>query len=65
MQIDKPTNRLRPCECGNQITHYTIGYSRSPYYVGYRCGKLTGGYQNLNDLVGAWNNAIPNDPKCF
>lgn len=57
MQIDEPTDRLKPCKCGREIIHYTLGYSIKPCYVGCRCGQVTDGYYNLDDLVKAWNNA--------
>lgn len=57
-QIDKETDRLKPCTCGRIIQKYTIGYSCTPFYVGCVCGKLVDNCSNLNELVEKWNKAV-------
>ena len=57
MQIDKPTNTIRPCECGYKPKHYSIGYGRTPYYIScFGCGKsLHDGADDVATIINAWN----------
>jgi hypothetical protein len=58
MQIDKLTDEIEPCECGNKPQHYSIGYNRTPYYIScLGCGKsLHGGKDDPKIIIRAWNN---------
>lgn len=57
MQIDKPTDKIEPCECGTKPTYFSIGYGRTPYYIScLGCGKsLHGGKDDPELIIGAWN----------
>ena len=51
MQVDKPTKLLNTCVCGRKPDHYTIGYSRTPFYVGCVCGRLVDGPVRVETLA--------------
>lgn len=56
MQLDFPTDRLAFCECGNKPTHYTQGYSRTPFYMQcLGCNKMVTSADNPEELTAAWN----------
>ena len=58
MQIDKKTDKIKPCECGHKIEEYSIGYGRTPYYIScLGCGKsLHDGADDIDIIIGQWNN---------
>lgn len=56
MQIDVKSDALELCKCGHKPTHYTIGYSSTPYYLNCtNCEKLLDGAQSAAKLINAWN----------
>lgn len=64
MQIDKPTDKIEPCECGTKPEYFSIGYGRTPYYIScLGCGKsLHGGKDDPEIIIGAWNRDYRNRP---
>jgi hypothetical protein len=57
MQIDRNTDELLPCHCGFKPDHYSIGYSRAPYYVNcMSCRKLLSGVGGPSENIIDWWN---------
>jgi hypothetical protein len=57
MQIDKQTDKIKPCECGYKPEYYSIGYGDAPYYIScIGCGKsLHDGKDDVNTIINQWN----------
>lgn len=57
MQVDRKTDKIKPCECGEKIDEYSIGYGRNPYYIScLGCGKsLHNGTGCIDDFIDLWN----------
>ena len=57
MQIDRPSEEIKPCECGYKPKFYSIGYGSNPYYIAcLGCRKsLHNGQGNIKTFIKLWN----------
>ncbi len=63
MQIDRPCDLLITCNCGVKPSFYTIGYSRTPFYVSCVCGKIIGNCCSEEEIIEKWNKVNKNMEK--
>ncbi len=64
MIVDIKTDKLKDCNCGGKMDHYSVAYGSTPYILYcYKCEKshtmspyeVTGNEENLIDF---WNNHL-------